>query len=508
MSVTTPLELPKPARPPGLVGYAGALVLVAAATLAAVLVERVTPAPNLSLIFVVPVVIAAASFGWGPALGAVFAGVAAYNFFLVEPRQSLQVADVANLWALGLLLLIAAIVSAVAAESRARAIKAWEAADQAGALQTLARALVGAADRAGIAMACAEALARLFRAPAAIYVERGDELERAAAARGTPTAADDEAARWALASRLPTRGGAYPIDEADFDFWPILSHQRRRAVVGVSFSGRDEGRPDAPDRLVEIVGGYLAVALDREAYAADALETRLEIESERLKADLLAAVSHDLKTPLATVLFTLQSLAKFGEAHDAATRGELLRLAEAETARLSAMVANLLDVNRLEAGALAVRPEPASPGELVAQAARRAAPALAGRRVELQTPPDAAALLVDPALFESALANVLENAGKYAAPGSTVQVRSGDDGAQGWIEVLDEGPGFPGDIEPLFGKFTRGVEGDGRPPGTGLGLAIARGFLEAQGGRVEAENRSDGRGARVRLWAPLAGAAR
>lgn len=507
MSLPSSLEPPRPARPSGLVGFAGALALVAAATLAALLVEHATPVPNLSLIFVVPVVIAAASFGWGPALAAVLAGVVAYNFFLIEPRQTLQVADAANLWALGLLLLIAAVVSVVAAQSRARAIKAWEAAEQAGALQALARALVGAVDRQSIATACAEALARLFRAPAAIYVERDDDLERAAVARGAPTAADDEAARWALASRLPTRGGAYPVDDSSFDFWPILSHQHRRAVIGVNFS-EDEGRPEAPDRLVEIVGGYLAVALDREAYAADALQTRLEVESERLKTDLLAAVSHDLKTPLATILFTLQSLAKFGEAHDAATRAELLRLAEAETARLSAMVVNLLDVNRLEAGALAVRPEAVSPGELIAQAARRASPALAGRQVELKTPPDAAPLLVDPALFESALANVLENAGKYAPPNSTVQVLSGAEGALGWIEVVDEGPGFPADVEPLFGKFTRGVAGDGRPPGTGLGLAIARGFLEAQGGRVEAENRPDGKGARVRLWAPLAGAVR
>lgn len=508
MSLAPPLEAPRPVRPSAQVGHAAALALVAAATLAALLVERAAPVPNLSLIFVLPVVIVAATFGWGAALTAALSGVLAYNFFLIEPRQTLRVEDPANLWALGLLLLVAALVSAVADRSRRRAIKAWEAAEQAHALQALARALVGATDRASIAAACAEALARLFRAPAAIYVERGDDLERAAAARGAPGPADDEAARWALASRLPTRGEAYPVDEAAFDFWPILSHQQRRAVVGVSFAGQEEGRPEAPDRLVEIVGGYLAVALDREAYAADALQTRLEIERERLKTDLLAAVSHDLKTPLSTILLTLQSLARFGDAHDPETRAELLRLAEAEAERLDRMVASLLDVNRLEAGALAVRPEPAALGELIAQAARRAAPALAGRKVAVEAYSGAARLMVDPALFESALANVLENAGRYAPANSTVRVRSGVDGGLGWIEVLDEGPGFPPDVERLFGKFTRGVEGDGRPPGVGLGLAIARGFLEAQGGRVEAGNRTDGQGARVRLWAPLAAAAR
>ena len=488
-------------------GYAGALAMVAAATLAAAAVEQAVTVPNLSLVFVLPVVVAALSFGWGPALTAAVGGVAAYNFFLIEPRFTLRVADAENVWALALLLGIAALLSAVAAQSRRRAVEAWEAAEQAEALQGLARALVGASSRDSIAAICAEALARLFRAPALVYLEAGDELELAAAARGTPTPADDEAARWVLASRLSTRAGAYPIDGAAFDFWPVVSRQRRRAVIGVSFDGREDGRPWKPDRLVEIVGGHLAVALDREAYAAEALATRLEIETARLRADLLAAVSHDLKTPLATMLLTLQSLMKFEDAHDPATRRELLGLAEAETARLNAMVANLLDVNRLDAGALAVRPEPVSPAELAAQAARRAAPALAGRKLELQVAPDAAPLLVDPALFESALANVLENAGKYAPVGSTVEVRSGVDGERGWIEVLDEGCGFPAEIEPLFGKFTRGVAGDGRPPGTGLGLAIARGFLEVQGGRVEAANRPEGRGACVRLLAPLAGAA-
>jgi two-component system sensor histidine kinase KdpD len=256
--------------------------------------------------------------------------------------------------------------------------------------------------------------------------------------------------------------------------------------------------------MVEIVGGYLAVALDREAYAAQVLESRVEVASERLKADLLAAVSHDLKTPLSTVLFTLQSLKKFDAKHDAATRAELLTLAETETARLSTMVGNLLDMNRLDAGAVVVRTAAVEPAELAAEALRSAAVALAGRQVHNEVRADGAALQVDASLFETALANVLENAGKYAPPGSAIWIRSGEAAGAGWIEVQDEGPGFPQPIEPMFEKFSRGVSGDGRPPGTGLGLSIARGFLEAQGGRVEAENLADGKGARVRLSAPLA----
>ena len=303
---------------------------------------------------------------------------------------------------------------------------------------------------------------------------------------------------------MPTRGGAYPVDGASYDFWPVVTPQRQQAVIGVAISLDEAGRPAEPERLVEIVSGYLAVALDREAYAAQVLESRVEVASERLKAELLAAVSHDLKTPLSTVLFTLQSLRKFGRTHDARTRDELLTLAETETARLSAMVANLLDMNRLDAGAVVVKTASVEPADLAAEALRSASVALAGREVVNEVGAEAAALEVDASLFETALANVLENAGKYTPAGSTIHIRSGEADGEGWIEVLDEGPGFPGAIEPMFEKFSRGVSGDGRPPGTGLGLSIARGFLEAQGGRVEAENRIEGKGARVRLSAPLA----
>jgi two-component system sensor histidine kinase KdpD len=204
------------------------------------------------------------------------------------------------------------------------------------------------------------------------------------------------------------------------------------------------------------------------------------------------------------VLFTLQSLKKFGRQHDAKTRAELLNLAETETARLSAMVANLLDMNRLEAGAVVVRATPAEPADLVVEALQRAAAPLEGRKVVNEVAAAQPPMLVDATLFETALANVLANAGKYAPAGSTIRIRAGSKDGAGWIEVQDQGPGFEGAIEPMFEKFSRGVTGDGRAPGTGLGLAIARGFLEAQGGRVEAENLPGGKGARVRLSAPLA----
>lgn len=476
--------------------YGLALALSAAATLAAVLIDQAVPIPNLSLVFVLPVVVSAAAFGWGPAMAAVATCVLAFNFFLIEPRHTLRIDEPANVWALVLLLTVAAIVSAVAAEARRRAVEARAHADQAAALQGLARALVAADGTAAIFKATAEALHRLFGAPAVVLAMEADELAVVArAGAGEPSPADTEAAGWSLAARLATRAGAYPVEGARYDFWPASP----QAILGVDLSGR-EGRPADPERLVEIVSGYLAVALERERYASQAADARVRAEGQRLKGDLLAAVSHDLKTPLSTILLTLQGLRKFP---DATSRNELLALAETETGRLAGLVGNLLDMSRLDADAVVIKPAVEPLADLIASAIARAAPGAAATN---EAADSRIMVMVDYALAETALANVVENAIKYGPAGSTVRVCATVEAGMAVVEVRDQGPGFPDAAEPLFDRFARGVEGDGRPPGTGLGLAIARGFLEAQGGRIEACNAPEG-GGLVRLHLPLAGAA-
>jgi K+-sensing histidine kinase KdpD len=274
----------------------------------------------------------------------------------------------------------------------------------------------------------------------------------------------------------------------------------------VDLSGGVDGLPPDWERSVEIVAGYLAVALERADLAEEVLSSRLRIESERVKADLLAAVSHDLKTPLSTILLSLQSLRRFAGRQSAAARAELLAVAEAETARLGALVGNLLDMSRIDADAVAVKPQPVSVTALI-DAARLRAPAMQGREV-LESGPAGLTVLADASLAEVALANVLDNAARYSPIGGSIEVAAQVEDDRVVILVRDRGPGFPDPVEPLFGKFTRGVQGDGRPPGTGLGLAIARGFLEAQGGSIDAGNREPGPGGEVRIRLPRAAAAK
>lgn len=241
--------------------YAASLALVAAATVLAFIVAQLIAAPNLTLIFVLPVVVAATSFGWGPALAAAAAGVLAFDYFFTAPFYSFRITSPSDLWAAGLLLAIAAIVSGVAAEARRRSIEARLAAAQAQALQALAHVVIGSRPSKQILQAAATALNQIFAAPSVIFMARGAGFVPVATA-GSPklTAAEEEAARGALASHAPLRSEMYPYDRSKFDFWPVTTPAGFQCVVGVDFTRAGRERPAAPERFVEVVSGYLAAA--------------------------------------------------------------------------------------------------------------------------------------------------------------------------------------------------------------------------------------------------------
>jgi two-component system sensor histidine kinase KdpD len=215
---------------------------------------------------------------------------------------------------------------------------------------------------------------------------------------------------------------------------------------------------------------------------------------------MLASVSHDLRTPLASIIGAISSLRSYGATYDEKAREELLATAQEEAERLNRFVGNLLDMTRLDAGAIAPRLEPVDVGDVVSTVLRRAQPLLAAHSVTTGVAPDLPAVRADFPLLEQALFNLIDNAAKYAPPGSAIALdaaRAGDDVE---IRVRDEGPGIAEEALPhVFDKFFRAASGDRKRPGTGLGLAIARGFIEAQGGTIAAANRSDRTGAEFRV---------
>ncbi len=241
--------------------YALSLALIAVATVVAFACAPAVDARSLALVYVVPVALSAAWWGWGPSLTSAVLGVFVFEFFFIPPRFSILVSSGSDLWALGLMLLVAAIVSSVSAQARQRAVEARTAADRAEALQGLAHKVIQARPSAELVSAAAEALHRMFKAPAAVFAESPAGITLAAADGGaTVSEADREAAAWTLDSGLPSRAETYPFPDSSFDAFPVSSRGHGRFVLAVKFGDASDGRPADADRLLELAGGYLAAA--------------------------------------------------------------------------------------------------------------------------------------------------------------------------------------------------------------------------------------------------------
>ncbi len=256
---------PRPAAPPWLpliAQYGLAVVFVALATGLAFLVQHLISAPNVTLIYVLPVIISATLFGWGPSLLAVAVGVVAFDFFFTEPYYSLTITSPSDIWAAVLLFVIASIVSSVAAQSRWRAMEAREAAERAQALQALAHTVIEGRPHSQILQAAATALHRIFRAPAAILMQRRENHIDVVATAGSAkiTEADRKAARGALSSHENTRGDTYPYVGAYFDFWPISTPAGCNCVLGVDFAHAARERPDSAEQIIEVIAAYVTAA--------------------------------------------------------------------------------------------------------------------------------------------------------------------------------------------------------------------------------------------------------
>lgn len=247
----------------GVVRYLASFVMTAVATAAAVGVDSTVTIPNLSLVFVVPVVIAGVSLGLGPSLFSAVLGALAFNFFLTEPRYSLLVDDPANVWAIGLLFVVGLIVSGVAFTSRQRATEAALLRRQAIVLQGYSRDIVAADNSKAIVSITSQALAALFQVPVVVMLVADDRvvsLERAGNVE--PQDAELQAALSSLATGTVVRSGIYPDVASRFDFWPVQTAEGQNAVIGLAFD--PDERPSAPDALVNIVRSILALVLDRQ----------------------------------------------------------------------------------------------------------------------------------------------------------------------------------------------------------------------------------------------------
>ncbi|HET7879693.1 MAG TPA: sensor histidine kinase KdpD [Acetobacteraceae bacterium] len=482
--------------------WLGSLACAAVSLGVALLLHQVLGLASVAMTFLTAVLVAAVVYGLWPALLASFASVLAYNFFFLPPIYTFTIADPENVVALFFFGVTAVIASNLTGRVRAQAIVARERARTTEELYQFSRKLAGAANLDDLLWATVHQMALMLKVHVVILLpENGSVAVRA----GYPPedsldAADLAAAKWCWEKNHAAGRGSDTLPGAKRLFMPMNTGRGAVGVVGID---RDEpGAILTPDqhRLLDALADQAALAIERVNLVEDVDRARLEAETDRLRAALLTSISHDLRTPLASILGSATSL---GGALDAVTRVGLIRNIQDEAERLNRFIGNLLDMTRLESGPLRLRTGAVDVSDAIGGTLRRAEKILAKHRTEVLLERDLPMIDADEVLFEQVLFNLLDNAGKYAPTGSLISIKAWHDGRQIGIQVLDEGSGIPlEDLERVFDKFYRVGGADRRRAGTGLGLAICRGFVEAMGGRIVASNRTDRTGAAFTITLP------
>jgi two-component system sensor histidine kinase KdpD len=316
--------------------------------------------------------------------------------------------------------------------------------------------------------------------------------------------ADIAAARWAWEHNRPAGRGADTLPGAKRLYLPLITGSTPVGVVGLDNDRKGPLLTPEQQRLFDALADQAAVAIERIQLVAELDRARLAAEADKLRSALLTSISHDLKTPLASILGAAGTLRDYANAMSEADRADLLATVIDESERLNRFIANLLDMTRIETGAMEPNASLQYLDDIVGSALRRASKITSRHRTVTEISPNLPMLKLDPVLFEQVLFNLFDNAAKYAPPSTTIRIRAWDDGRWATIQIIDEGPGIPpADLERVFDSFHRVRKGDHVLAGTGLGLSICKGFIEAMGGTITASNRTDRSGAIFTIRMPV-----
>ncbi len=487
-----------------------ALAAVALAATLGVAFEQLVPFPNVSMVFLLAVLLCAVRYGVWTAIAASLLSFLAYNFFFIDPRYTLMVAQPHELLSLVIFLIVAVATGSLAGRLHEQADATRERAETTQALFEFTRKLSGAPSLDDVIWLLSGQCANLVKGQSVVLLVRNGDL---AIEGGWPPmdelpTADWAAARWACSKREPAGHFTETMPTARFHFRPLSTSKGVLGVVGVAPDVAGDAITSATEGALQSFIDQAALAIERTRLVDQAAKSETAAEAERLRSSLLSSVSHDLKTPLASIIGSVTSLRQLGNRMPKASQAELLETIEEEAQRLAAFVSNLLDMTRLEAGALDIKKELVDVGDAVRRAAGRAAKSFPQRKCALEIRAGIPPVRGDTDLFEQVLFNLLDNANKYAGPASVTRVLAGAAGDQVTVDVEDQGPGIPdGDLDRVFEKFYRAGGVDRRAAGTGLGLSIAAGIVKAMGGTVRAESPiANGRGTRLCIRLPVAGA--
>jgi two-component system sensor histidine kinase KdpD len=493
-----------------LLSYLWSAGMVALATVIGHFISWEFSPTNLVMLYLLVVVIAAVSLGRGPAMLASLLGVLAFDFFLVPPAYTFAVSDTEYILTFVGLLVVGVVISALTVRAREQAEAAQHREADTAALYALSRDLAAAEGVEAVVKAVRTHVEPDFGRDVVIYLPggvspQGDTLcpiQEANTSLPPPSDSELGLALWAYRHGEPAGLGTNTLPSAEPRFMPLKTS--RRTVGVLSLKPFDPTRPLTPEqrRLLEAFATQTAQAIERIHLAEQNRQIELLQAAEKLQNAMLNSISHDLRTPLVSVTGALTTLEQQGDALEPAARQSLIETAREEADRLNRIVGNLLDMTRLEAGALRVKREDADLQDLIGAAVGKMDERLVGRSVRVDVPEDLPPVSLDFVLIVHVLHNLLDNALKYSPVGSPLEVQARLVKEQAQISVLDRGLGIPeSDLERVFDKFYR-VEHSEQISGTGLGLAICKGIVEAHGGRIWAANREGG-GTAITLALPI-----
>ena len=484
--------------------YLGAAVIVGLMTALALPFHGALAEIDAAMLYLLAVVVAAARYGRGPSVLAGLLAVAVFDISFVEPYGTFAVSDVRYILTFAMMLVVALVMGGLTTRVREQASVARLRERRSSTLYAVSRDLAAARTRPELARVTLRHLHDLFGGSVMLILPdvdgRLDVVAEMPPQEGTRR--DLGVAKWVFEHGESAGRGTQTLPAADAVYVPLATPDRVLGVVGVRPEPLDRLSDPSQRQLLESLLGQAAVALERTKLAEEKRIVHLEFEAEQLRTSLLSSLSHDLRTPLAGIEGAASSLAEDQGHLTPATRRELALTIVDEARRMTRLVANLLDMVRVESGALGVHRGWHVLEEVVGVALLRAGDRLAGRAVTTDLPATLPLVPIDDVLIEQVLINLLENAAKYTPSGSPIDISAVARSGEVQMTVADRGPGVPpGESELIFEKFHRAERGAG---GVGLGLAICRGIVKAHGGRLWVDPREGG-GAAFRFTLPIVG---
>ncbi|MFJ1214499.1 DUF4118 domain-containing protein [Burkholderia pyrrocinia] len=505
--------------------YVYAAAICAAITVVANVVSERLDLTNLVMLYLLGVVFSAVRLGRGPGVLQSFLSVAAFDFFFVPPRMSFSVSDTQYLLTFFGMLLTSLVISHLTSTLTRQASVAQRRERRTGAIYAMARELGAALTTEQIVEIGSRHVGEVFRARVAFLLpDSADKVrqkieEPDAAVTLTGADLDCDVGQWVYDQQKPAGRGTDTLPATAALYLPLKAPMRTRGVLAVASREPRELEVPEQQRMLDAFAAQIALALERVHYVEIARDALVNMESERLRNSLLSAISHDLRTPLTTIVGFSSMLANgraAAQGGDAAAaerfaqrEGELVDAIHDEALRMTGIVTNLLDMARLQAGSLQLKRQWSLLEETVGAALAACKRVLARHPARVALPADLPLLQMDAVLMERLFTNLFENAAKYTPPDTPIDIgaeRVTDDGLPFVrVHVDDHGPGLPTGMETrIFDKFTRG-EKESATPGIGLGLAICRAIVEAHGGKIGALNRTapDGHVTGARFWFTL-----